>query len=342
MRPITINDVARAAGVSTKTVSRVLNGEPHVRQEIRDRVAATARDLDYRPNASARALAGARSYLIGMYLNNPSRSYLSQVEQGAMRACRQAGYHLLVEDISGDGAALRSRIAQLHGAVRLDGVVLTPPLSNNANALAELDTQGVPYVLIAPGPQTGAAAAPQVVIDDRQAALEMTRRLLGLGHRRIAFLAGPEGHAAAATRREGYLAALREAGVAPEPSWTMRGDYTFPSGQAAAETLLALEPRPTAIFAANDDMALGVLAVAQRLKLDVPRALSVAGFDDTPSAEMVWPALATVRQPIEDMAAAAVDLLVQALRRPAPAGAETQRLDFDLVMRGSVGPAPVS
>ncbi len=341
MRPITINDVAREARVSTKTVSRVLNGEPHVRQEIRDRVSAIARDLDYRPNASARALAGARSYLIGMYLNNPSRSYLSQVEQGAMRACRPAGYHLLVEDISGGGPDLRARIAELHAAVRLDGVVLTPPLSNDADALAALEALKVPFVLIAPGPRAGAAVAPQVVIDDRLAALEMTRRLLALGHRKIAFLAGPDGHAAAATRREGYLTALRDAGIEPSPDWTPRGDYTFRSGQAAAEVLLALDPRPTAIFAANDDMALGALAVAQRLRLDVPGALSIAGFDDTPSAEMVWPGLTTVRQPIEDMAAAAVEMLVHTLRKPL-AEVEVRRLDYNLVVRGSVGPAPVS
>jgi len=277
-RTVTLIHVAAEAGVSIKTVSRALNDEPHVRPEVRARVLAAATTLGYRPNLSARALAGSRSYLLGLYLNNPNRAYVSQVAYGAMRACREAGYHLIVEEMGGSGSDVLERLSALHAAVRMDGVILTPPLSDDGAVLDQLRDRRLPLVRIAPAP-ADAQAWPCVVMDDEQAAHEMTRRLQAYGHRRIAFIAGPQSHAAAARRCDGYLRAMLEAGLAHEAT-VRRGAFDFRSGQAAAEDLLANRRPPTAIFAANDEMALGVMATAHRRRLDVPQALSITGFDD--------------------------------------------------------------
>lgn len=331
---ITLVDVAAQAGVSMKTVSRVVNGEPHVRPEIRERVMAAASALGYRPNLSARALAGSRSYLLGLYLNNPNRAYVSQVEYGAMRACRSAGYHLIVEEMAGTGEDILPRVEALHAAVRMDGVILTPPLSDDRTVLDELRARALPVVRIAPAP-ADPDFGPCVVMDDEQAAYEMTRRLQGFGHRRIAFIAGPESHAAASSRCDGYLRAMQEAGLAGEA--TVRpGDFDFRSGQRAGEDLLARDRPPTAIFAANDEMALGVMAMAHRRHLDVPKALSIAGFDDSPSAEVVWPRLSTVRQPVEEMAFQAAKMLIAARGSSERATAAVHKLDFEIIMRESV------
>src|SRR4051812_20886529 len=168
---ITIYDVAREAGVSTKTVSRVLNGEPHVREALRERVAAAASELGYRPNASARALAGSRSYLLSLYFDNPSPGYVSQVEYGALAACRAAGYHLIVEELV--GSDINQRVADFLATVRTEGVILTPPLSDDAEIMAALEGHGMPYVRIAPAPTKGVDPAARVFMDDWRGAYEM-------------------------------------------------------------------------------------------------------------------------------------------------------------------------
>jgi LacI family transcriptional regulator len=337
---ITIYDVAREAGVSTKTVSRVLNGEPHVREALRERVTATAASLGYRPNASARALAGSRSYLLSLYFDNPSPGYVSQVEYGALRACRNSGYHLIVEELSGPDVG--RRVADLLSTVRTDGVILTPPLSDNAEVIAALQAHGTPYARIAPAPSQGADPAARVFMDDWRGAYEMTAHLQDLGHRDIAFIAGPSNHAAAARRYDGWLAAMRQRGLDPilDPALgrLRHGDFSFRSGLEQGEALLSAASRPTAVFAANDDMALGVMAVAHRLHLDVPEDLSIVGFDDSPSAQVVWPQLTTVRQPVAEMATTAAEMLIGPRGEAWPGAA--RQLDFSLVVRGSAGPPP--
>jgi LacI family transcriptional regulator len=331
---ITIYDVAREAGVSMKTVSRVLNGEPHVRQALRERVHKAVETLNYKPNPSARALAGARTYLLGLYYNNPSPEYVSQIQYGVMQACRKAGYHLMVEELRTENVG--AQVADLQETVRTDGVILSPPVCDDPEVLAALDARRVSYVRIAPAPDQPNDCRPRVSIDDWRAAYEMTAYLQSLGHRRIAFIAGPADHAAAARRCDGYRAAMqREGAGSGEEVAVVRGDFSFRSGQEQGEILLGATRRPTAIFAANDDMALGVMAAAQKLQVAVPSALSVAGFDDTPSAQVVWPQLTTVRQPITDMAATAAEMLIGLAT-----GQEVEldrQLDFSLVVRGSTG-----
>jgi LacI family transcriptional regulator len=336
---VTINDVAALAGVSTKTVSRVLNREPHVRAEVRDRVATAVRSLNYQPNVAARALAGSRAYLLGLCYDNPSPGYVSAVQVGALSACREAGYHLLVEQIDSEGQAGQGAAGQVEAlltAVKMDGLILSPPVCDHAAVLDLLEHRGAPYVRIAPAGQF--ERGPFVHMDDRKAAYDMTAHLQALGHRRIGFVRGHADHSATPLRHQGFQDAMRDAGIAVLPEWVVSGAFSFRSGVGAGERLLSLPGRPTAIFASNDDMALGVMAAANRMGLTLPGDLSVAGFDDSPIAQVVWPQLTTIRQPVEAMARAAAAMLVEAVGRAQVPAARL--LDFELVVRGSTGPAP--
>jgi LacI family transcriptional regulator len=331
----TIDDVAKLAGVSIKTVSRVLNREPHVRDSTRERVEAAAAQLNYTPNVSARALAGSRSYLIGLYYDNPSPGYVGQIEQGAMAACRRAGHHLIVEEMLETGPAIRDSIAAFHARVRPDGVILTPPLCDRRELLEALEAVKASYVRIAPS--WDLERSPYVYMDDRKAAYEMTAYLQGLGHRDIAFIGGPVDHVAAARRTEGFTDAMASAGLPVRPGRIQPGQFSFRSGWEAGERLLQSPTgRPSAIFAGNDDMALGVMAVANRLHIEIPGDLTLVGFDDSPSAQVVWPQLTTVRQPTAEMAATAADILIE--RGSGEPGPRGRLLNFELVLRESSGP----
>jgi len=334
MTSITIKDVALRAGVSIKTVSRVLNREPHVRQKTRDDVLAAVQALNYVPNVSARALAGSRSYLIGLYFDDPTPTYVSQAEQGAMSACRRFGYHLIVERLQRKDEHFAAQVASLGDHIRMDGCILTPPLCDETSLLDVLDAGGSRYVRISPTVDPG--RGPSVQFDDYGAAYAMTGRLIALGHREIAFISGPVEHVAAFRRQQGFIQAMRDAGLSIPPAWLDRGDFHSRSGWLAGERLLISPQRPTAIFAGNDEMALGVMAVANRLHLDIPGHLSLVGFDDTPSAEAVWPQLTTVRQPVSEMAHAAATLLME----PADEAelCAVRMLDFTLVFRDSTAP----
>ena len=334
---VTITEVAERAGVSMKTVSRVLNAEPHVRAEVRERVLQAVRELRYRPKAAARSLAGSRSYVIGYLLGDPSIAYTAQAQVGALVACRRAGYHLLVEALDPASPDVAAELEPLFRTVGVDGVLLTPPHGDNRAILEALDAAGVRYARLSPSLEPERSL--KVDADDRRAARAMTEHLIGLGHRRIAFIAGHRQHAASRLRLEGYREALAATGIAALPELLAEGDFTFASGYGAAGRLLELDAPPTAIFASNDDMAAAVLAVAHERGLGVPEDLSIAGFDDAPTAGMVWPRLTTVRQPIADMAAAAAEMLIASAAKAGAAEPSPARLlHCELVIRGSTAP----
>ena len=333
MKAATIREVAAHAGVSIKTVSRVVNHEPHVTPGVRERVEAAVVALSYRPNASARSLSSSRSYLLGLFIDNPGSGYAADVQLGAINRCREAGYHLVVEPVDVHVADFATRMLDTIATLRLDGVILTPPLCDDARVVTAVTQSGVAHVSIAPDlTRTGATC---VYMDDEAAAREMTNHLIGLGHREIGFIVGDPGHSVSQVRLDGFRAALAEAGLPLGKDAVQPGAFTFRSGVEAARALLGGPDRPTAIFASNDFMALGALSVANRLGLAVPGALSIAGFDDVPAAREVWPSLTTVRQPNAEMAATAVDLVIAT----AP-GAPRQMLPYTLVLRESTGPAP--
>ncbi len=335
MSAVTINDVALKAGVSIKTVSRVMNHEPNVRGETRERVLAVAEELAYRPNISARSLAGARSYLIGLFFDNPSPAYVSDVQLGAVARCRKGGYHLMIEPIDIGADDLEPIVGPMVSTLKVDGVILTPPVSDSVKVLNLLERNGTPVVRIAPEHDLDRAA--RVGMDDVRAAYEMTAYLLGLGHREIAFIKGHPQHGASNLRHEGFMAAMRDAGVSVPDDRVKQGFFSFRSGFEAGEALLSSSAPPTAIFASNDDMALGVMAVANRRGLNIPQELSIAGFDDTPTASIVWPQLTTVRQPIFQMAEAAADLIISGeAKRARQEGRSVSRLlDFEVAVRES-------
>ncbi|GER07952.1 LacI family transcriptional regulator [Iodidimonas muriae] len=334
-RQATIKDVAKGAGVSIKTVSRVLNDEPNVRPATRERVLAAAKGLDYFPNPAARRLAGRRSYLIALAYDNPSPSYLADVIEGIMEVCRSDGYFLALHGCDFTAPSLAREMVNAVRESRVDGLVLTPPVGDVAGLCETLSDAGIHYVRLAPsGPTKGLG----VSINDRQAAFDMTEYLLELGHRRIGFVQGHPRHGTSRLREEGYRAALERYGLEVEPALLSQGWYTLESGIEAARALLRADARPTAIFASNDDMAAGVIQEALRRGLRVPEDLSVAGFDDVPIARMLSPRLTTIRQPVQAMGKRATELLFENLSSGEHVSTQADRvelLDYRMLVRPS-------
>ncbi|WP_454717177.1 LacI family DNA-binding transcriptional regulator [Caulobacter segnis] len=349
MASVTIYDVAAKAGVSIKTVSRVMNKEPNVRPAMRDRVLEAAGELGYSPNLSARSLAGSRSFVIAVFVDaaltidhwqsERGADYLSRIQLGATLVCREQGYHLLIELIDNDGPNVRQDVAAFLAALKPDGVILTPPSSDNPGVLETLDKAGTPYVRV--GPEKAEGLGPRVHMDDIAAAREMTQHLADLGHKRIGFIIGEPRYGASQARREGYLEAMKARGLPVADSWVRQGDFTFQSGLEQAKALLALPDRPTAIFASNDDMALGCIAAIAEAGLMIPGDISVAGFDDSPSSRFSRPQLTTVRQPVAEMSSEAAKLLIgRAKSSEPPERPVDMLLPFELIHRASTAPPP--
>jgi len=332
----TIKDVAAQAGVSVMTVSRVLNGERYVSQDKRERVMAAVEALEFRRNPSARGLPGKRTYVLAL-VTGVVADYAAAIERGAIRRCRQDGYHLAVAaidpELGDDAEAMRRLIASLPA----DGLILLAPLSNDPAVLDVLDARGKPYVRVAPDNRL--ERSPSVRMDEVAAAQAVTEHLLDLGHRRIGFVRGPPEHGGSARRQRGYLDALARRGVARDETLMRDGDFSFLSGLEAGRALLAMEDRPTAVFASNDAMALGVMSAAAQAGLTAPHQLAVAGFDDTEIAHQAWPALTTIRQPAEAMGEAAAELLIARIgQEPGYSAVEVRLLDYALIVRGSTCP----
>lgn len=333
----TILDVARHAGVSAMTVSRVVNGEDNVREDTRRRVSDAIRELGYSPNPAARSLASARSIRIGLLYSNPSAAYLSEFLLGSLDQCSRSAVQLIVEKCDAEDSEQAAVDHMVLSGV--DGVILPPPLCDSETIVHGLAVAGIPAVVVATGRPPPSASA--IRIDDYKAAETMTRHLITSGHRRIGFVRGHPNQTASQLRYEGYAAALAEAGLAMDPSLVVQGFFTYHSGLEAADALLDLTPPPTAIFASNDDMAAAAVAVAHRRGLDVPRDLTVCGFDDTALATTLWPELTTIRQPVAEMSRRAVLLLLDAIRRKAD-GQPFEPIDdvmaFTLIPRQSDAP----
>ncbi|MET0264882.1 MAG: LacI family DNA-binding transcriptional regulator [Duganella sp.] len=332
--PPTMSDVARKAGVSPMTVSRVLNGDTRVREATRQLVAEAMAALSYVPNQAARRLAGARAVRIGFLYSNPSAGYLSEFLVGLLNQAGPHNVQLVVEKCEADEHGVEQARRLISNGV--DGIILPPPLCDVTELVDLLAQSGTPAVTVACGQPDDRLSG--VRIDDYQAAHAMTCHLIALGHQHIGFVAGHPNQTASARRQQGFSDALAEHHLPPAPERIVQGWFTYRSGLDAAEQLLAQEPRPTAIFASNDDMAAAVVAIAHRLALDVPGDLTVAGFDDTALATTIWPELTTVRQPIAEMAEAAVRALVRQIRDrrdDAPAAPQQVVMAYALIRRQS-------
>ncbi len=339
MANATIIDVAAQAGVSIKTVSRVINNVTTVKPAIRARVARAIEKLDYHPNPSARGLGGNRSYLLGLLYDLSCEYYATSVLAGVIESCRAANYQVVMQPCDYRSSTVADDVARNVRRSRADGVILTPPLSDQPAIAAVLERQRIPFVRVAPAKHADKHRS--VYTNDREICAAMTEQLVALGHQRIGFIIGNPDHAAVADRHRGYLDGLRVCGLRPEPSLVSQGYNSHASGMQCARKLLTLPPakRPSAIFASNDEMAAGVLAVAHSMGIAVPEQLSVVGFDDVPLAKQVWPALTTIRQPIPDMAAKAAQLLLRNLSGQPPDHSE-HVVQSSLTFRHSTGPAP--
>lgn len=332
--PVTIQEVADLARVSPKTVSRVINNEPRVRTDTRRRILEAIEQLNYRPNLNARGLASNRSFLIGLFCDKPG-DYLSEFQAGAIERCREASLHLMVEPLDVQGLNMEKQLETLLGQLRLEGVILLPPLSDHPGVLGTLHEAAIPVVRIAP--QKNLSAAPSIGIDDYAAARQLTAHLLGLGHRRIGFMLGRPDHGATEQRYLGFIDEMRAQGVPVDTSLVQTGNFTFSEGLVCAERMLRATVPPTAVFASNDDMAAAVISMARKFGLSLPGQLSVTGFDDAPVATMIWPELTTVRQPVAAMARIAADLIIrhEPRRRGWPERIPRHLLDHELIVRNS-------
>jgi LacI family transcriptional regulator len=337
----TINDVARIAGVSKKTVSRVINRSPLLGDETRRRVQEVIGDLGYIPNPQARALALRRNFLIGLVHDNPNAQTVMNVQQGMLEALRGTEFEMVVRPLDRGSSTMLDDLRHFLERQRLFGVLLMPPVCENDTVARLCDQIGCRYVRM--GSVTLDTPEHMVASNDREAVRGATEYLLSCGHRRIGLIAGPHGFRSARERRLGFEDALSGAGIALPRSMIADGNYTFDSGITAGERLLDVMPRPTAIFACNDEMAAGVIHAARQRGLDVPRDLSIIGFDDTPIAAHIWPPLTTVRWPIASMARSA------ALKLIAGASGEDDGSDSveepslflsTLIRRASVAPIP--
>jgi len=327
----TIKDVSREAGVSIKTVSRVLNKERYVGAATLAKVEAAVAALNFRPSLAARSLAGRRAFQVALVCDNPSPHYVYEMQSGIRDRCEADGVRMIAQPYDRGSDTLVRDIEALVDTIALDGLILTPPVCDDATVLALLAARGVRVVRVSPGADFDVASS--VFIDNARAAAEMMAHLIALGHRRIAHIAGPEDYATSAQRRGGYAAALEAGGIAFDSALVARGSFDFASGAAAATALLALADPPSAIFAASDDMAAGALTAMHRLGRAVPDTVSIAGFGDDALAGYVWPPLTTIRQPIRRLGWTAADLLLAAEDAPV----ERRELAYELVVRGSTG-----
>jgi LacI family transcriptional regulator len=334
----TINDVARLAGVSKKTVSRVINRSPLLNEETRGRVEKVIGELGYTPNPQARALALRRNFLIGLIHDNPNAQMVLNVQQGILEALQATEFEMIVRPVDRNSTMMLDDVRKFLERQRLFGVVLLPPISEN-DALARLcDEVGCRYVRM--GSVKLDDPAHMVASNDRAAVREATDHLIQQGHRLIGLIEGPDGFRSARERRLGFEDALKAAGITLPRSLIAGGNYTFETGTTAANRLLDLSPRPTAIFASNDEMAAGVVFAARERGVAVPEELSVIGFDDTPIAAHIWPPLTTVRWPIVSMARSAARKLVGDMVDGEPPEAQPSMLPSMLVKRASVAPPP--
>lgn len=331
--PVTIKDVAREANVSVATVSRALNGQHNVADAVRERVQQVAERLNYSPHHAARSLSSKRTRTIGVVLPEVYGEFFSELMFGIDQVARAHGLHLLVSSYHGNPQEQAEALRTMRG--RVDGLLLMSPYADDASRLSENLVPAQPAVLI--NSRVLDSDLPSLAIDNRRAAAEMVRHLADSGRKRIAFISGPSDNFDARDRLEGYREALAQALPGVDP-WVVAGDFTEAGGHSAAQKLLDASPRPDAVFAANDMMALGCLFALQQAGVDVPEDIAVAGFDDIPLAKYSLPPLTTMRVDIAGIGARAMQMLLGQLAEGGTAAASA-RMDAKLIVRHSTASA---
>ena len=339
----TIEDVASLAGVSIKTVSRVVNREPNVRESTQEKVDRAIEQLGYKPNPSAQNLASHRARLIVLIYDDPSAysapssGYIVHLQEGALKACRERGFELLIFPCNFRDPDVGDEIRELMDRARPSGIILAAPLSNMPVIVDAVRATDVPCVRLSTGSENGKEYG--VATNDREFSAEMTRYLASLGHERIAFIKGDKNAKAVCNRFDGYRDGLQQSGIEYSDELVAEGDNSIGAGEQCAEQLLRLEPRPTAIFSANDDMAAGAVRAANRMGISIPHDLSIAGCDDISLAQQIFPSLTTIRQPLRSMAEAAAKALIDRSRGQPPEP-QLDVIPAKIKVRESTGPVP--
>lgn len=333
--PPTLAEVAAAAGVSAMTVSRALNNQPGVSRKMREAIVKLAADMGYETNRVAQKLSSGQSRVIGVLADHLDNLFISGLVTGVVRAAAAAGNEVLIYSLVDHQKRPPAKVLRLLQQFT-DGVVALLPYE--FDFVEALTGKHFPVVTIES--PNGHAKVPSVCADSYGGARMAMRHLAELGHKRIAFVSGAEQLDSARQRHRAYDDAVSVLGLARDPALVLPGDYTLEAGRRAAERLLKLKKRPTAIFAGNDLTAFGLMAALQERGLKIPDDMSIVGFDDLPTASQIHPALTTVKQPIEELGRAALNTLL-ALIAGLPAAASQVTLPTDLVVRQSTGPARV-
>jgi DNA-binding LacI/PurR family transcriptional regulator len=330
-RAVVMADVAKLAGVSLQTVSRVINDSPHVREDTRDRVLDAMRKLEYRPNSVARALVTGRSRTLGVVSFDTTLFGPASTLFGIERAAHDAGYFVSIVSLKSlDRESVLSAVGRLRNQA-VDGIVVIAPQESAAQTLLQLPSD-VPIVAAEAGPDE---AVPLVAVDQVEGARLATRHLLELGHRTAWHVSGPRDWLEAQDRVTGWRSTLEETGAAPPP--VLVGDWSAASGYEHGQRLAATED-VTAVFVANDQMALGVLRALHEAGRRVPGEISVVGFDDIPEASYFMPPLTTVRQDFNEMGRRSLHLLLAQIERGERSPAR-ETVAPELIVRASTGPA---
>lgn len=337
-----IKDVAEMAGVSSMTVSRVLSNDAKVSEAKKSVVMEAVKALNYRPNVAARRLASNKSFFIGLLYFDSDTSYVSKFLLRGLKSCRTTGHHLVVDEIDDDIDKSLASVKDLIEVTQVDGVILLPPVCDDAKLLATLQEANVTFIRISPDTQLN--ISPYICMDDYQASFEMTELLINKGHTKIGHIIGNTNQGVSRLRYQGYLDAMRSNQIDVPPEYIEQGYFTYDSGLVAAKKILSLDDKPTAIVAANDEMAAAVLSAANANRIAVPEELSITGFDDGNVAVTVSPNLTTVRQPIKQMAELAIELIASGkFSDLSTASSREYRnvLDFEIVERQSTAKAKI-
>lgn len=329
---VTIRDVARAAGVSIATVSRVLNGSSKVHADTRRRVREAAARLDYWPNGAARSLTSSRTHTLGLLLPDLFGEFFSEVIRGIDHAARREKLQVLVSSSHADTEAMLAAARSMRG--RIDGLIAMAPEKGSGEAIERI-AQQFPLVLMSS--RNPVAGCSSVSIANYEGAYALVDHLLGIGHEEIAMLKGPPGNVDAEERLRGYRDAVRRSGHGSRVDLEIQGDFTESSGYQAAFEVFRRRPQPTAVFAANDNMALGFLSAMSDLGVEVPREMAVAGFDDIAISQYLKPPLTTVRVDAYAFGERAVDLWIAANRPDSPESGLEEVIPATLVVRNSCG-----
>ena len=319
----TINDVAKHAGVSIKTVSRVMNNEPSVRQATREKVMSAVSELNYQPNLPARNLARTKAYSIAFVYDNPNAYYVIDMQNGILNACKQQGFELVIHPCSAKSPTILDEITTMIKHSRIAGIVLTPPFSENPEFVEHLISLDIDVVRIISGDEAPDELAPCVMVNDREAAYSITQHLIDLGHKDIGFIAGEKHHKSTVERLNGYKQALEENNLVVNEHLIVEGEYSFDSGVNGAKQLLAESNKPTAIFSCNDEIAAGALFASRLMGIAIPEQLSITGFENSPFSRQTWPKLTTANQPNSNIAENAANLLIAKTRKQSTQSVET-------------------